>query len=94
MPNIRASSDIRNNYNEISRFCHQYDEPIYITKSGKGDLAVLSIEAYEKLMGSLELSQLLCEGLNDIKEGKSKPFNEVFSDLRKEFQQEPKNGEV
>ena len=29
MPNIRPSSDLRNNYNEISAFCHQYGEPVY-----------------------------------------------------------------
>lgn len=62
MPNIKASSDIRNNYNEISQFCHQYDELVYITKNGKGDLAVLSIEAYERLVGKFELQQLLNGG--------------------------------
>ena len=51
MPKIRSSADLRNNYNEISNFCHQYSEPVFITKNGKGDLAVLSIEAYEKLVG-------------------------------------------
>ena len=48
MPSIRSSADLRNQYNEISTFCHEYDEPVFITKNGKGDLAVMSIEAYEK----------------------------------------------
>ncbi len=43
MPAIRPSSDLRNSYNEISAFCHQHNEPVYITKNGTGDLAVLSI---------------------------------------------------
>ncbi|CAH1200677.1 hypothetical protein PAECIP111893_01529 [Paenibacillus plantiphilus] len=30
MPTIRPSSDLRNRYNEISEFCHKYDEPVYI----------------------------------------------------------------
>ena len=51
MPNIRPSSDLRNSYNEISEFCHKYDEPVYITKNGVGDLAVMSIETYERLVG-------------------------------------------
>ncbi len=55
MPSIRSSADLRNQYNEISTFCHEYDEPVFITKNGKGDLAVMSIEAYEKLMGRFEL---------------------------------------
>ena len=55
MPTIKSSADLRNSYNKISSFCHQYDEPVFITKNGKGDLAVLSIEAYEKLLGRFEL---------------------------------------
>ena len=48
LPKIKSSADLRNNYNEISTFCHTYPEPIFITKNGKGDLAVMSIEAYER----------------------------------------------
>ena len=32
MPKIRSSADLRNNYNEISTFCHDYAEPVFITK--------------------------------------------------------------
>ena len=51
MPNIKSSTDLRNNYNEISTFCHENREPVYITKNGQGDLAVMSIETYEMLNG-------------------------------------------
>ena len=37
MPTIKSSADLRNNYNEISTFCHNYPEPVFITKNGKGD---------------------------------------------------------
>ena len=47
MPHIRSSADLRNNYNEISTFCHDRAEPVFITKNGRGDLAVMSIETYE-----------------------------------------------
>jgi len=46
--------DLRNNYNDISTFCHTYAEPVFITKNGKGDLAVMSIETYEELAGRFE----------------------------------------
>ena len=45
---IRPCADLRNNYNEISRICHQTMQPIYITKNGYNDLVILSNEAYEK----------------------------------------------
>lgn len=83
MPKIRPSADLRNSYNEISEFCHKYSEPVFITKNGKGDLAVMSIETYEQLCGKLELYRLLNEGLQAEKKGETKPFEEVFSQLQK-----------
>ena len=82
MPTIRSSADLRNSYNEISTFCHNYPEPVFITKNGKGDLAVMSIEAYENLVGKFELYGLIQEGLTDIAEGKTRPFSEAMSDIR------------
>ena len=82
MPNIRSSADLRNNYNDISSFCHQYSEPVFITKNGKGDLAVMSIETYEKLVGKFELYGLLQDGLQDVREGKTRPFSEAIADIR------------
>jgi len=69
MPVIRKSADLRNSYADISNFCHKYREPIFITKNGEGDLAVMSIETYEEMAGKRELYKLLEDGLNDIKNG-------------------------
>ncbi len=73
---------MRNRYNEISTFCHDYAEPVFITKNGKGDLAVMSIEAYEALAGRLELYGLIQEGLEDAAEGKARPLADAMADIR------------
>lgn len=86
MPNIRPSSDLRNRYNEISAFCHQYGEPVYITKNGTGDLAVLSIEAYERLAGRFELYNLIEQGMAEISSGQTVPVEEAFSAIRKDLE--------
>lgn len=83
MPSIRPSSDLRNNYNEISQFCHQYNEPVYITKNGQGDLAVMSIETYERLVGKFELYKLLDEGVDAMKKKKVRSFREALADIQK-----------
>ena len=83
MPTIRPSADLRNKYNEISEFCHTNAEPVFITKNGKGDLAVLSIETYERLCGKFELTKLLGEGLKAEQEGKVRLLSAVMADLRK-----------
>jgi prevent-host-death family protein len=82
MPTIRPSSDLRNKYSEISNFCHEFSEPVYITKNGKGDLAVLSIEAYEKLIGKFELRKLLLEGMADVEAGNTYKLDDAFDKIR------------
>ena len=55
MPSIRPSSDLRNNYNEISEFCNRSNEPVFITKNGYGDLVIMSMEAYEDLIDTASI---------------------------------------
>ncbi len=84
MPKIRSSADLRNNYNEISTFCHKYPEPVFITKNGKGDLAVMSIEAYEELSSRFELYSQIKDGMNDIASGNTRPFSEAIAEIKKQ----------
>lgn len=58
---IRPVSDLRNNFAEISELCHSQDEPVFFTKNGTGDLAVMSIEAYEKTQARLAVLSRLAE---------------------------------
>lgn len=83
MPKIRSSADLRNCYNEISSICHEQNEPVFITKNGKGDLAVMSIETYELLTGRLELYSLLHEGIKDVEEGRVKSAKEALDNIRR-----------
>ena len=86
MPKIKSSADLRNNYNEISNLCHTYNEPVFITKNGKGDLAVMSIAHYEELIARFELYSKIQEGLNDIAAERTYSEEEVFSMLDKKFE--------
>jgi len=83
MPIIRSSTALRNNYNAISTFCRESREPVYITKNGQGDLAVMSIEVYEALSGKLELYRLLGEGRAAVEGGKKRPLQEAIKDIRR-----------
>ena len=82
MPAIRKSADLRNNYGEISEFCHNYKEPIFITKNGQGDLAVMSITYYEELMGRLELYQKIQIGVSQIKNGETIPEEKMMKKIK------------
>jgi len=82
MPVIKSSAELRNNYNEVSTFCHSYAEPVFITKNGKGDLAVMSIEAYEEMNSRFELYNMIKEGMDDISNKNTRSFSEAISSIR------------
>ena len=93
MPEIKKCSDMKHSYPEISKYCNTYNEPVFITKNGKGDLAVMSMEKYEKLSGKWTLHNLLEESYNAIEKGlfltegemqnEKGIYNNIFSHLHK-----------
>ena len=69
MPSIRPISDLRNNANEISDFCRQTHEPVYITRNGSGDMVVVSIEEYERQQALIDLYGKLAVAEQEIASG-------------------------
>ena len=59
---------------------------MFITKNGKGDLAVMSIETYEEMVGRFELYGKLQEGLDDVAAGRTRPWAEVKNELSKRWE--------
>ena len=85
MPSIISSTKLRNEYNEVSRACHEQMAPIFVTRNGDGDLAVMSIEAYEALARRARLVQELERGHADVEAGRTMPATEAIRRLREEF---------
>lgn len=52
---IRPVSDLRNNFEDISRTVHETAQPVFLTKNGYGDMVVLSMEAFENLQFESEV---------------------------------------
>ena len=68
MPQIRPITDLRNT-NEISELCHAKKEPVFISKNGYGDLVVLSIEAYEELIDTLQADAAIRDAEQEVENG-------------------------
>ncbi len=88
MRHIRPVSDLRNNFADISRTVHESSEPVFLTKNGYGDMVVMSMEAFEGYQFESEIYFKLKEAeLEAETTGKRLSHKEVFSDLRRKFQQ-------
>lgn len=83
MPNIRPISDLRNSANEISDFCRQTGEPVYITRNGTGDMVVISIQEYERRQALIDLYGKLAVAEQEIASGaQGEDFLTVSCQLR------------
>ena len=74
MSTIKSSTDLCNNYDEISTLCHE----------SHSDLVLMSIETYEELCGKLELYCQLDEGRSAIDAGAKRPLAELMTSLQQQ----------
>lgn len=63
--NIIPITDLRNT-TEISKMCHEVNEPIYVTKNGYGDLVIMSTETLEIYETKLKDLQESIQQMEDI----------------------------
>lgn len=85
MPMIRPSADLRNRYIEISEYCHSEKQPVFITRNGTGDLAVMSIELYEQLTSRNELYAAVNVGLDDEQAGRTVLADQALRSAREQL---------
>lgn len=69
MPSIRPISDLRNSANDISDYCRQTREPVYITRNGTGDMVVLNMEEFERREALIDLYAKLAVAEEEIARG-------------------------
>lgn len=82
MEKIIPSADLRKNYAEISRMCHDERQPIIVTVNGRGDTVLLGIQEYEQMKAELELLHMLAEADEDVQNGRIAPIEETFNGIR------------
>ena len=60
MPNIKPISDLIN-YNDVLQGI-SVEEPVFLTKNGKGKYAIIAIEEYERMTAQLKLMSEISKG--------------------------------
>ena len=77
---IRASADIRTNYNAVIEECRQTGEPVYLTKNGQGEAVVMDIASFERREQILRAQQMVLEAyIDNLAGAKSFSSEEVKS---------------
>lgn len=66
MPNIKPVSDLRN-YTEVLKEVST-ENPVYLTKNGRGEYAIVKIQEFDKLKATVRLMAKLEEGEKSARE--------------------------
>ena len=66
MPNIKPISDLRN-YTEVLNEVKE-DNPVYLTRNGRGEYAIVKIKDLDKLKATIRLLAKLEEGEKSARE--------------------------
>lgn len=85
MPEIIPIKELRKT-SEISDLCREKQEPIFVTKNGYGDLVVMSIETYDRLIRSKDIDESIYLSESELENGgKLVEARSALSELREKY---------
>ena len=85
---IQSLTDFKHRTPEFVEQLRTSGEPIVLTINGKAALVVQDAGSYQKLLDLAEESRVLegiRQGLEDMRAGRGRPADEVFTDLRRDL---------
>ncbi|PWA09426.1 prevent-host-death protein [Pueribacillus theae] len=83
---IKPSTKIRQDYNGFSKYCHEIDEPVILTRNGEADLVVMSHETFRRREARIKLQSKLLVAEKQIDEGSQLIEHEqVIANIRRKI---------
>ena len=70
---------------EVERLCAQEGGPVFVTKNGHGCLVVMNLEYYNEVMEPLREAQLIQEGMEDAKNGKTLDGKQALAGIKRKY---------
>lgn len=84
--NIKPSTTIRQDYNGFSKYCHELDGPVVLTRNGEADLVVMSHEAFQRMEARYKLQSKLLVAEKQLAEGEQLfEHDEVIAKMRRKI---------
>ena len=85
---IHSLTDFQRNAKDHIMRMKKTKRPLVLTVNGKAEVIVQDKESYQKILEDLETAQTLLaiqQGLDDLRQGKTKPARQFLEELRKEL---------
>jgi prevent-host-death family protein len=79
---IKPISYIKTNAADMMRYVNDNKNQIVITQNGEAKAVLMDIESYQNMKNAFTLLNILSIGERDIKEGRTRSAEDVFSDIR------------
>ena len=84
---IKPISYVKAHAANIIRSMAESRTPIIITQNGEATAVLQDIASYEEIQESLALLKILAMGQKDVEEGRVKPVEQAFADIREKIRQ-------
>jgi len=80
---IRPVTYLKSRAADLLKQVNETHRPVIITQNGEVRAVLQDPQSYESMRTALGLLKLISQGEEDVREGKVKPQNEVFSEIEK-----------
>ncbi len=84
MPRIIPIRDLKKT-SELSEMCRNAKEPVFITKNGYGDMVIMSMETFDKIMYFYDVYNKINQGEESIRNGEVVDAFEAVKDTREKY---------
>jgi prevent-host-death family protein len=81
---ILPVSELKKNTRRVLEQVRRTQRPVILTVNGKASSVLIDVDSYEKQIKALNLSNLLLEAENDIKENKIRPVDSFLKDFKRD----------
>ena len=85
---IQPLTTFRNNSVEFIKQLKETKRPIILTVNGKPEAVVQSAAEYQRFVdiaASADVDEGIRQGLEDMREGRTRPADEVFEEMRRKY---------